>query len=162
MTLKITAGIVATGLALLAPMGAFADGAKIAISDAYARSSNPKSGAAYMILKNEGETACTLTSISTTAADMAELHTMRDEGGVMKMMPADPVVLAPGASHSLTRGADHVMLMGLHEPLQDGAHLPMTLNFGDCGTVNTEVPVDNQRKPDAPSGAGHQTNHSSH
>ncbi len=157
MTLKITL----TSLALLLPMTAFADEAKIAVSDAYARSSNPKSGAAYMVLTNEGTTSCTLGKVTTDAADMAEVHTMRDENGVMKMMAADPVVLEPGASHSLTRGGDHLMLMGLHEALADGQRFPVTLDFGDCGSVNAEIVVDNERKPDDPSSA-HQTSHSAH
>ena len=131
--------------------------ANITVEDAYARSSNPKSGAAYMVLTNHGQTSCTLKSVSTDVADMADIHTMVEEAGVMKMAAADPVTLDAGASHSLTRGGDHVMLMGLHEALQNGQMLPLVFDFGDCGVLHSEIQVDNKRKPDADSAA-----HSSH
>jgi len=50
-----------------------------------------------------------------------------------------------GGSHALERGADHVMLMGLKAPLQQGEVLPLMLDFGECGALAVEMPVDNER-----------------
>ena len=137
----------------LMPLAAAAQGG-ISIHEAYARGANPKSGAAFMVIENAGTTACKLMGATTDAADKAELHTSRDEGGVMKMIATGPIEIGPGESHALARGADHIMLMGLKQPLKDGDSVPLVLDFGDCGLIHIAVPVDNQRKPGA-ADAGH-------
>ncbi len=139
--------------ALSLPLAAQAQGT-ISIDDAYARGANPKSGAAFMVIANAGPAACTLMGATTDAADKAELHTSRDEGGMMKMVATGPIEIGPGESHALARGADHIMLMGLKQPLKDGDSVPLVLDFGDCGLIHIAVPVDNQRKPGA-ADAGH-------
>ncbi len=150
-----------TAFALLLPAAtiAQAESAAISVTEGFARSSNPKSGAAYMVLTNDGSAACRLAGITTDLAEKAELHTMRDEGGVMKMMPADPLVLEPATSHKLQRGGDHVMLMGLHAPLENGQMVPFTFDFGDCGTLNAEVVVDNVAGVRAGRKAAHEAGH---
>lgn len=135
-------------LVTLMPFAAQAQGT-ISIHDGYARGANPKSGAAFMVIENAGTTACTLMGVSTEAADKAELHTSRDEGGMMKMVAIGPIEIGPGGRHELARGGDHIMLMGLKAPLKDGETVAMVLDFDDCGLVHIALPVDNQRKPGA-------------
>ena len=142
----------------LLPLAAAAQGG-ISIHEAYARGANPKSGAAFMVIENAGTTACKLMGATTDAADKAELHTSRDEGGVMKMIATGPIEIGPGESHALARGGDHIMLMGLKQPLKDGENLALTLDMGDCGLVAVTVPVDNQRKPAAGQDAGDHAGH---
>lgn len=137
----------ATAVAL-APFAALAEAP--AVSDAYARSANPQSGAAFMTISNPGTTDCTLVAATGDAAERIELHTHLEEAGVMKMArDEDGFVIPAGGSHALERGADHVMLLGLSQPLADGDVVSLTLDFGDCGTTTVEVPVDNARQPDA-------------
>ena len=148
-------------VALLSPLAAQAQAqaqGQISIADAYARGANPKSGAAFMVIENTGAGACTLMGATTEVAGKAELHTSRDEGG-MKMVPTGPIEIGPGESHALVRGADHVMLMGLKQPLKDGDSVPLVLDFGDCGQVQITVPVDNQRKPGAADAGGDHAGH---
>jgi len=122
----------------------------LSVSDAYATSSNPKTGAAFMAIANTGATDCTLIGASGTAAEKIELHGHFDEDGVMKMRPIEGGVAVPaGGQHALARGGDHVMLMGLTTPLKDGDTVSLTLDFGDCGTLPVEVTVDNAHKPAA-------------
>lgn len=74
----------------------------------------------------------------------------------MKMLrDEDGFVIPAGGSHALQRGGDHVMLMGLTAPLADGDVVPLTLDFGACGTVSVDVPVDNARQ-DGPAPAAMQ------
>ena len=69
----------------------------------------------------------------------------------MKMVKMDGGITIPaGAEHQLARGGDHVMLMGLKQPLKTGDKITLTLDMGDCGLLSTVVPVDNDRKSDAP------------
>lgn len=119
----------------------------MAISDGYARAANPKSGAAFMTMRNAGAAACTLTGVTSDAAARVELHTHREENGLMTMGPADPITIAPGAVHRLARGGDHVMLMGLHQPLRDGQSVVLVMDFGSCGQVPVSLTVENARLP---------------
>ncbi len=154
----LTAALAAALIAALLPCAALADD-HIRIQDGYARGANPKSGAAFMVIENAGTTACKLMGATTDAADKAELHTSRDEGGGMKMIATGPIEIGPGESHALARGGDHIMLMGVKQPLKDGESLALTLDMGDCGLVAVTVPVDNQRKPAAGQDAGDHAGH---
>lgn len=129
------------------------------VSDAYARSANPQSGAAFMVIANPGATDCTLTGVSGEAAERIELHTHIEKDGVMTMQrDEDGFTIPAGGTHALERGGDHVMMMGLKAPLADGDVLPLVLDFGDCGTMAVEVTVDNARQP----GAAPAMDHSAH
>lgn len=130
----------AEGAAVAAPAPA---ASVITVSDAHARSANPRTGAAFMTLANSGPTACTLTAVTSDVADRVELHTHKDEGGVMKMMPIDSLTVPASGTHVLARGGDHVMFLGLRRPLADGDSVEMTLDLGDCGQVPVTVPVNN-------------------
>lgn len=145
--------ITAAAMALF-PLAALAhDG--VAVEDGYARASNPKAGAAFMVLDNHRKVACTLGGVSSEVAEKAELHTHSEVDGVMKMGPIEGgIEVAPGARHALARGGDHVMLMGLHQPLENGQIVKLTLDFGDCGTVDVELPVDNDRPAEPAMGHG--------
>ena len=136
-------------LAALAPAAAFAhDG--VAVRDAYVRSTNPKTAAAFMVVENHKDVECRLTGVSSDAAAMAELHTHAEADGVMKMQKIDGGIAIPaGAEHALARGGDHVMLMGLAQPLADGGAVALTLDFGDCGTQQVDAVLDNDRAAEA-------------
>ncbi len=146
MSLKTTFAA-ALGAALLA-MPALADG--IMVQDAYARASgkSAKSGAAFMILMNKGDSDDRLVSAETDAAARAELHThIEDANGVMRMREVEGGFAIPaGGAHKLERGGDHVMLMGLAAPLEHGDTVTLTLTFEQAGTVTVDVPVDLERK----------------
>ncbi|NHF73708.1 copper chaperone PCu(A)C [Paracoccus xiamenensis] len=135
--------------AIALPAAAFAQDATVTVADGYARSANPKAGGAFMTIRNGGAADCTLSGVSTDVAEVAELHTHKDMGdGVMKMTKIEGGITIPaGAEHGLVRGGDHVMLMGLKAPLENGQEVALALDFGDCGTVDAVLPVDNDRKP---------------
>lgn len=140
--------------ALLLPVAALAQDQPPVVSDAYAISSNPTAGAAFMAIHNPRHEACTLNAVSTPAAARAELHTHTSEGGVMKMQKLDGLTVPAEGDAVLRRGADHVMLMGLTKPLKDGDTVALTLDFGPCGTVEAAVPVDSKHAPAAAPAAG--------
>jgi copper(I)-binding protein len=51
-------------------------------------------------------------------------------------------VTVPAASHThLSPGGDHVMLMGLEQPLKPGDEVPISLRFSDGTTRDLTVPV---------------------
>ena len=138
-------------LAALSPLAAAAHEG-VHIEEAYIRSANPQSAAAFMRLDNHAGKPCTLRGASSDAAERVELHGHQEVEGVMKMTPIEPIEIPAHGSHALSRGGDHVMLMGLTAPLKDGDIVRMAFDF-DCGQEEAEIAVDNQRQPeDAPEG----------
>jgi len=128
---------------------AFAHGSTVGdieIGHPYATPSLPgtSNGAAYFaMLENTGNAADRLLRATTPAAARVELHTMAvDAQGVMRMREVDAIALAPHAKIRMRPGSGiHLMLVGLKEPLKDGARFPMTLEFERAGKVDVTVNV---------------------
>ena len=129
-------------------MPALADG--IMVHDAYARSSgkSAKSGAAFMVLMNQGDSDDRLISAQSDIAKRVEMHTHKENAdGVMQMIHVeDGFVIPAGGQHELARGGDHVMFMGLTAPLEQGDTISVTLTFEQAGEVTLDIPVDLHRK----------------
>lgn len=156
MTRLLTAAMAATLFATHA-------WAEITVQDPYVRTSTPTStsGAAFMVLINEGDSDDRLIAASTDVAGRAELHRhSEDANGVMRMGEIEGGIALPaGGRHALARGGDHVMLMGLNAPLVQGDEITMVLIFEEAGEVTVQVPVDSERKPDH-GGMAHDMDHS--
>ncbi|MEL7099392.1 MAG: copper chaperone PCu(A)C [Pseudomonadota bacterium] len=149
--------------ALLAtlPAVAYAE-SKIEIHDPYARVSRPgaPTGAAFMVIHNHGTTADVLLSARSDVAAMVELHTHIETGdGIMQMTEIEGGIPLPAdGEHIMARGGDHVMFMGLTEPLVQGQEITVTLVFEQAGEVEVVIPVDNERM-DKHGGHGHGHGH---
>lgn len=98
-------------------------------------------GAAYLSVMNVGDTADKLVSVSTPAAERAELHTHIMDGGVMKMRQVDSVDIPAGAKTVLEPGGLHIMLFGLKQPLVEGKSYPLTLGFEHAGEIQVDVMI---------------------
>lgn len=160
-TLSLTAAAVLFALPAAACEGFSAE-------NAYARfsTSMSQSGAAFMTLHNGGTADCRLTGARTEVAQRAELHTHSiDANGVARMSEVEDGFLIPaGGDHQLERGADHLMLMGLAAPLEQGQSFAVTFLFEDGSENTVSITVDNDRQPGATGsmqghGAMHGMNH---
>ena len=67
------------------------------------------------------------------------------------MRPVDAIEIDPGAPVVLQPGGLHLMVIGLGEPLAEGATLPLTLTFERNGESALELPG----RGVAPGGPGH-------
>ena len=152
----------AAGAALFALPALACDG--FGVDNAYARfsTSMSQSGAAFMELHNHGSADCRVTGARSTVSERTELHThVIDAAGVARMVQVEDGFAVPaGGTHVLTRGADHVMLIGLPQPLSQGQSVGITFIFEDGSEFAFEVPVDNDRMPmAAPQGHSHGHSH---
>lgn len=113
------------------------------VSDAWARASIGPGlvGVAYFTLHNEDSAPVELLAVTTPAASEAKLHATKMEDSVMKMRPLKDLTVAPGETLQLAPGGNHVMLMGLVKPLEEGDSFPLTLDFGEAGTLKVWVAV---------------------
>ncbi len=151
------AGVLATGVALLAPRLPLAQGmppgmampaeaearaGAIVITQPWSRAAmRGGSGAAFLTLRNTGTTADRLLGAATPAAGKVELHSMVRDGDVMRMREQPAIDLPPGQDVVLRPGGLHLMMLGLAQPLERGATLPLTLRFEHAGEVTVQVAV---------------------
>ena len=123
---------------------------QIMISDAYARSSGPlaRAGAAYLTIMNHSDESDRLVGVQSNIAKKTELHThLKDDNGVMKMVRIDEgIKIGSMKEHSLVRGGQHIMFMGLKEPFETGKIIPLTLLFEKAGEVGIKIVIDQDRK----------------
>jgi|GEM_PF-1331157 copper(I)-binding protein len=106
--------------------------------------SQARTGAAYVSLSNQGEQAVTLESVSAPVSlvDEVQLHDMVMDGETMKMEQImDGIMLPVGSDIALQPGGQHIMLMGLNDTLDAGKTFPLTLNFGDSGSIMVNFTV---------------------
>lgn len=149
--------ILAAALTAAPALAALADAPGITVTDAYARSTNPRSGAVFMTVANANAADCRITAATADVTPRAELHTHAEENGMMKMTPVEAVTIPAGGTHALERGGDHVMLMDTRTALAEGDEIALTLDFGPCGQVPVMVKVDN--KAGMPGAHGHGAGH---
>lgn len=137
-------------LLLSLPSAGSAQSGAIMIEDAYARSSTPSatSGAIFLQLMNHGSDDH-LAGVASSVAKRVELHMHNeDENGIMRMLHVEDGFAVPsGEVVALERGGKHIMLLGLIEPLENGATFPLTLRFKEAGEITIDVIVDRDRKP---------------
>jgi periplasmic copper chaperone A len=153
MSIKILAfiaGLVVTSAALAQP-------AQLEVNNAWARATPGKAenGAAYVTIQSP--TADRLVAASSPVAKKAELHTMSMHGMVMKMRPIAGLDIPPGQPVSLKPGGEHVMLLGLNQPLHEGQSFPLTLDFEKAGprTVTVTVEKAGSKGPESTSAHAH-------
>lgn len=83
-----------------------------------------------------------LVSISAPLAGAAEIHEMKTEDGIMKMAELkDGLALPAGEPVRLQPGGNHLMLMGLSQPLVVGEQVSITLNFERAQPVGIRATV---------------------
>ncbi|MFD2740815.1 copper chaperone PCu(A)C [Sulfitobacter aestuarii] len=149
MTITRFTSAALTGLILtVAP--ALAEG--FVAHDAYVRASTPTatSAAAFMKLENRSGSEDRLIAVASDIAERVELHShSEDSNGIMRMGEIENGVTLPaGETHVFARGGDHLMFMGVSEPLEQGGEISVTLTFEQAGDVHLQIPIDHERKPD--------------
>jgi copper(I)-binding protein len=112
----------------------------IAIGHVWAPPSEPgQTGApVYGPLFNQGHEAARLVGATSPAAEAVRFRVEKD--GVVEW--PDEIVLQPGKPLSLAPWRVHLWLEGLEQPLEQGAHVPVTLDFGSAGKKTVEVLVE--------------------
>lgn len=140
-----------SGAAIALALTTTAAFAEITVTDAYARSSAmmATSGAAFMVLHNDGHEDVTLIEARASGiAEKIELHThIEDENGVMRMREVEGGISVPAHGETrLQRGGLHVMFLGLMAPFENGESFDLTLVFDDGEELTIPVPVDLDRQ----------------
>lgn len=140
---------IAAGAALCLSLGSHAAEPAPAASElvqvqgAYVRAVPPgqPNSALFLDLTNQGDTDQVLVDAKSTASKVVELHTHREEDGMMKMRRVDKIALPAGETVRLQPGGLHIMLIGLERQLAAGDEVEITLVYGDGGNTTLTAPV---------------------
>ncbi len=99
-------------------------------------------GAGYFTVVNASGAGDTLRGVAVAHAENAELHTMRETGGLVRMVPLGQYAIASGDSLRLREGADHLMFdLPAGSPAAAAETLDVTLRFARRGDVRLRLPV---------------------
>jgi len=114
----------------------------VQVTDAWCRPTpnGAKAGGCYLTLTAGSDDR--LVSVSTALAQSAEVHEMKMENGVMRMAHLhDGLPLPAGTPVELKPGGNHIMLMGLRDPLVDGRIASFTLTFEKAGPISVHAAI---------------------
>lgn len=135
--------LIASVLGLLALPAQAADvtAGSLKISAAWARAT-PKGasvGGGYLTISNTGSAPDRLVGGASAVAKEVQVHEMSMDNGVMKMRPvAGGLEIKPGATVTLKPGGYHLMFVRLKQPLKQGEHFKVTLEFAKAGKVDVD------------------------
>ena len=97
--------------------------------------------AAYMIIANEGDVDEELLSMDSEIAENVELHTMEQQGEMMRMRRVDSIVIGAGDEVALEPGGLHIMLIGLTREINAGDTVESKLTFESKKNLTVSAPI---------------------
>lgn len=137
-----------TALAVLMSAAAWAGPAgagDVEVRHAWARATveGMRATGVFLVIDNESGRDVRLVGGASGAAEAVEVHTMETGGeGEMRMRPLEGGLPVPaGAVAELKPRAEHLMLIGLREPLAPGGTVPLVLEFADGATIAVRAEV---------------------
>ena len=144
MMITISRYIIAALVISLFGANAFAGHDDIHIHDVTIRATTPNAGATaiYAMIHNHGDEQDKLVGGHVTFAKKVEIHEMKMDGDVMRMREIEGGLVIPsdGMAH-LKKGGNHMMVMGLSEPIKlDGAY-EVTFSFEKAGDITVPAVV---------------------
>jgi copper(I)-binding protein len=136
-------GCAAAGGATSAAVAAGSATASSLVVDAVWSRATPASAKAagvYLTVRNGGP-ADALAGASCDRADLCQLHDIREQDGLARMVAVERIAVPAGGAVVLKPGGLHVMLLGLRGPLVAGERLVLTLVFAKAGPRQVQVVV---------------------
>lgn len=114
-------------------LSGYAHAGEVTVSGAWARATAPGQDSAIVSLHVTSQKEARVVAVSSSVSASAELHTMSHENGMMKMRQVDGLSLPAGQDVELSGMGNHLMLIGLKQPLVAGASVPLeiTVQFAD-------------------------------
>jgi copper(I)-binding protein len=80
-----------------------------------------------------------LVAVTSPKAERVELHSMVNEGGVMKMRAEKSFPLPARGALTFAPGGSHLMIYGLAADVQPGAKVPLTFQFQSGAKVTVQA-----------------------
>jgi len=125
---------------------------EVTVSEAWARATAPGQDSAAVAMRIVSRKEARIVAVVSSFASSSEIHSMVHENGMMKMRALDAMLLPANQSVSLGADGNHLMLMGLKQPLKAGDTVTLTLVVQFADKHKENVKVEAEVKPLA---AGH-------
>ena len=122
----------------------------VKITDAWVRLPPPGAQIAAAYLTLESQQTLSLSSVTSPAAEVVEMHSMSTKNGVMQMRQLKSLKLVAGKPLTLEPGGLHLMLINPKKSLQEGDTVPLVLTFKQGKRVVGAVGVQAIVKASAP------------
>ena len=97
--------------------------------------------AGYLMLHNGGDQNRNLVAVKSPVAEAVEMHTVVEQDGAMSMQQLQSIAVPAEDCVMFEPGANHIMFIGLKQPLQEGDTVPLTLIFEDGENLSVSLPV---------------------
>ena len=131
-----------------APEGVSASVGEIDVRGAWAAATpgGVENAAAYLTIRNNGQTDDMVLSATSPRARAVEIHemSMSMPEGMMQMRPMGALPLPAGQDTTLAPGATHLMFIDIDAPFAPGETVPVTLEFAQGEAITLELPVSAQ------------------
>ncbi|MEV6773679.1 copper chaperone PCu(A)C [Nocardia sp. NPDC051030] len=115
----------------------------VTMTDQWIKAADSGMSAAFGTLENSGDEPVQLVAATSPASNTVEIHeVVADASGDKTMRPkAGGLTIPAHGKATLKPGAEHLMFMGLKQPLRTGAETPITLTFADGSTTTITAQV---------------------
>ena len=116
----------------------------VSVEQAWARATVPGQKVAGVYLSIRSDQAAALTAVGSPLANSAEIHSMSNDNGVMRMRRLPGLNLPAGETVRLVPGGNHIMLLDIKHPLRAGEHVPLVLTVernGKKSSVQVQAEV---------------------
>jgi copper(I)-binding protein len=136
------ARLFATAAIALFALSANAAEPKATITDAFAYPTAGKIGIAYFTVTTTTDDA--ITAVASQCCDAVELHRSEKINGIMSMRRIATLSLKKNKPMQIqpdSKGGEHLMLIGLKQPLNVGDDVVVTVTFDKAGTQKLVLPV---------------------
>lgn len=139
----IAGAALALGLSAAVPAQPVTRG-DLTVDHPYTREVPPgaRTAAAYVTIDNRGREPDRLVSASSPRAAAVEIHSMREELGVMRMRQVSEVIVPAHGRVKLAPGGMHLMIVEPTSPLRAGERVPLTLTFARAGPIDVQLTVE--------------------
>ncbi|BAJ00430.1 copper chaperone PCu(A)C [Shewanella violacea] len=119
-------------------VASFSAMANVVLVDGQVRAMPPSvpNSAAYLTLENHGP-SIKLVAVEAGFVKEAQLHTVIEEDGMVKMRQVESFTIPQHGRLTLSESGQHIMLLGLKQPLVSGESVNLTLKFDN----GSELPV---------------------
>lgn len=97
--------------------------------------------AAFLSIINHGNADDTLIEAHSPIAEIVELHTLKNDNGLIQMRQVNTINIAAEHTQELAPGGFHLMLFNLIEVPSIDSHFPLTLTFKHAGEITVNVAV---------------------
>lgn len=111
--------------------------AALTVTDAWVKAADEGMTGAFGTLANSSDVDVVIMGAASDAAERMELHeTAMDASGEMVMREMEEGLVVPaGGERVLAPGGDHIMLLGITEPIEPGQEVTVTLTAEDGSTL---------------------------